>query len=101
MSIVPIEPNLRPFVVRPASSPLGVNEALSKNMKYLTENDHVLIMSKAKPITFGKGESLIREGVPSPAFYMIRTGTVRVQRGGTHLASFGGGNICGEMTLLE
>ena len=84
MSIVPIEPNLRPFVVKPAGSPLGVNEALSKNMKYLTENDHTLIMSKAKPLTFAKGEPLIREGTPSPAFYMIRSGNVRVQRGSVH-----------------
>ena len=98
MSSVPtVEQIGRPFVVKPATSPLGVNEALSRNMKYLTENDHTLIMSKAKPLTFAKGEPLIREGTPSPAFYMIRSGNVRVQRGMTHLATLHSGNLCGEM----
>jgi len=88
-------------MVKREASPLGRNEALARNMKFLTENDHTLIMSKAKPVTFGKGEPLIREGTPSPAFYMIRSGSVRIQRGMTHLATFQSGNICGEMTLLE
>jgi CRP/FNR family cyclic AMP-dependent transcriptional regulator len=102
MSTTPtIEPMGRPFVVKKDASPLGRNEALSRNMKYLTDNDHTLIMSKAKPVTFAKGEPLIREGTPSPAFYMIRTGRVRVQRGLTHLANLESGNVCGEMTLLE
>jgi CRP-like cAMP-binding protein len=102
MSTVPtVEPISRPFMVRPATSPLGRNEALAQNMKYLTDNEHVLIMSKAKPVTFGKGEPLIREGSPSPAFYMIRSGSVRVSRGQTQLATLEAGNVCGEMTLLE
>src|SRR5207253_728042 len=47
MSTIPtIEPISRPFVVKKDSSPLGRNDALSRNMKYLTENDHTLIMSK-------------------------------------------------------
>src|SRR4051794_31861609 len=102
MSTIPtIEPISRPFMVKKDSSPLGRNDALSRNMKYLTENDHTLIMSKTKPVTFGKGEPLIREGTPSPAFYMIRSGSVRVQRGLTALATLQSGNVCGEMTLLE
>lgn len=101
MSSVPtVESNLKPFVVK-ASSPLGRNEALAKNMIYLTDNDHTLIMSKAKPVTFARGERLIKEGTPSPAFYMIRQGSVRVERGGYHLATLFSGNVCGEMTLLE
>ena len=88
-------------MVKPATSQLGRNEALARNMKFLTENDHVLIMSKAKPTTFAAGEALIREGTPSPAFYMIRSGSVRVQRGNTRLATLDAGNVCGEMTLLE
>ncbi len=102
MSTIPtVEQFTRPFMVKPAGSPLARNEALAQNMKYLTDNDHALIMSKAKPVTFDKGEPLIREGQPSPAFYMIRTGSVRVQRGNTNLATLRGGNVCGEMTLLE
>jgi CRP-like cAMP-binding protein len=96
-----VENLTKPFVVRPASSPLGRNEALAKNMTYLTDNDHTLIMSKAKPLTFARGEKLIREGTPSPAFYMLRQGTVRVERGSYHLATLFPGNVCGEMTLLE
>ena len=72
-----MEPISKPYMVKPASSPLGRNEALAKNMQYLTDNDHTLIMSKAKPLTFARGKSLIREGTPSPAFYMIRQGSVQ------------------------
>src|SRR6185312_12369529 len=96
-----VEPVSRPFMVKPAASPLGRNEALTRNMKYLTENDHVLIMSKAKPLTFAPGEALIKEGTPSPAFYMIREGSVKVLRGATNLGTLNSGNVCGEMTLLE
>jgi CRP-like cAMP-binding protein len=82
-------------------SKLGKNEALSRNMKYLTENDHLLLMSKAKAFVFAPGQPLIREGSPSPAFFMIRAGKARVERGGLKLASFGAGDVCGEMTFLE
>ena len=96
-----VENLTKPFVVKPASSPLGRNEALARNMQYLTDNDHTLIMSKAKPLTFARGEKLIREGTPSPAFFMIRQGSVRVERGGYVLATLYPGSVCGEMTLLE
>ncbi len=82
-------------------SPLGKNEALSRNVQYLTENDHVLLMSKAKTVHFAVGELLIRQGIPSKAFYMIRSGKARVERDGFQLASLGEGSVCGEMTLLE
>jgi CRP-like cAMP-binding protein len=82
-------------------SPLRRNEALWRNMRYLTENDHLLLMSKAKTIHFDACELLIREGSPSKAFYMIKSGNARVEREGIRLASFGEGSVCGEMTLLE
>jgi|SRR3954466_6664159 CRP-like cAMP-binding protein len=82
-------------------SPLMTNEALSRNMKYLTENDQVLIMAKATQVKFAPGEPLIVQGFPSKALFMIRSGNTRVERDGVHLAVLNAGTVCGEMTLLE
>ncbi len=80
---------------------MNVNEALKKNLPYLTDNDHLLILSKSKPMRLNAGHIMIRQGFPSTAFYMIRSGAVRVERQGVQLATLGAGSVCGEMTLLE
>jgi CRP-like cAMP-binding protein len=87
----------------PAAKPVAAvkDQSLTQSLPYLTENDHVLIMSKAKPVTFRKGESLIRQSLPSKALYIVRSGSARVERNGVRLATIGVGNVCGEMTLLE
>ena len=84
-----------------SSGPATKNEALTQSLCYLTDNDHVLIMGRAKQQTFSKGEPLIKQGMPSPAFYIVRSGNARVERNGQKLAMIGAGNVCGEMTLLE
>jgi CRP/FNR family cyclic AMP-dependent transcriptional regulator len=75
--------------------------ALASTLPYLTSNDHLLIMSKAKPLTFKAGDKLIRQGSPAPAFFLIRSGKARVERNGLVLATLGEGNVFGEMTVLE
>jgi len=75
--------------------------ALASTLPYLTSNDHLLIMSKAKPLVFKAGDKLICQGSPSPAFFLIRSGKARVERNGQLLATLGEGNVCGEMTVLE
>jgi CRP-like cAMP-binding protein len=83
------------------SSRMERNEALAKNLPFLTENDHMLIMSKSKVRTLSPGEPLIRQGFPTEAFYMVRSGTARVERSGVKLAEVGPGSVCGEMIVLD
>jgi CRP-like cAMP-binding protein len=76
-------------------------KAICAKLEYLNANDVALMLSKAKPVFFTPGEKLIREGVPSPGFYMVRSGEVEVRRGETKLATLFPGDVCGEMSFLE
>jgi CRP-like cAMP-binding protein len=77
------------------------NEALSKNLPFLNENDHMLIMSKSKIKTFSVGQAIIRQGFPTSAFFMLRSGVARVERNGGKLAEIHAGGVCGEMIVLD
>jgi len=85
----------------PAAAQDAFTRAICAKLEYLNENDVKLMISKAKPVFFTPGEKLIREGVPSPGFFMIRSGEVEVRRGELKLATFFPGDVCGEMSFLE
>jgi CRP-like cAMP-binding protein len=44
--------------------------------------------------------SLLQEGIPADAFYVIREGTARVFDGRTEIATVGPGDVVGEMAFL-
>jgi CRP/FNR family cyclic AMP-dependent transcriptional regulator len=48
-----------------------------------------------------EGKVIIREGGAANAFYAIEDGTVKVERGGEHIADLGPGDVFGEQALLE
>jgi CRP-like cAMP-binding protein len=48
-----------------------------------------------------EGKEIIKEGGFSNHFYAIEDGTVKVERGGEHIADLGKGDIFGEAGLLE
>lgn len=75
--------------------------AICSKLEYLNANDVALLTSKAKPVFFGPGESLIKEGVRSPGFFMLRSGEAEVRRAGLTLAKLFAGDVCGEMSFLE
>jgi CRP/FNR family cyclic AMP-dependent transcriptional regulator len=50
---------------------------------------------------FADGETVIKEGGRSNAFYAIEEGTAKVERGGEKLADLETGDIFGEQGLLE
>jgi CRP-like cAMP-binding protein len=83
------------------SSRMEHNEALAKNLPFLNENDHLLIMSKSKLMTLRVGEALLRQGMPCTALHMIRSGRARVERSGVRLAELAAGSVCGEMIVLD
>jgi CRP/FNR family cyclic AMP-dependent transcriptional regulator len=51
--------------------------------------------------SFVEGQEIIREGGYSNDFYAIDEGTVKVERGGEHIAALGPGDVFGEQGLLE
>jgi extracellular factor (EF) 3-hydroxypalmitic acid methyl ester biosynthesis protein len=103
LTVVPTKVTTTCEETRPASA--GAQDAFAKaicsKLEYLNANDVNLMLSKAKPVFFTAGEKLIREGVPSPGFFMVRSGEVEVRRGDMKLASLQPGDVCGEMSFLE
>lgn len=76
-------------------------KSVCTKLEYLQPGDVALLGSKAKPVFFAPGESLIKEGTPAPGFYMIRSGEAEVHRGTMKLATLTVGDVCGEMSFLE
>ena len=74
---------------------------MPNTLEYLTQTDRNLISNKSKQLTFAPGQALIREGAPSWALYVVKSGTARVERNGKLLATLGEGDVIGEMSFLE
>lgn len=70
-------------------------------LQYLTHNDWMLLVDRAKQVTFKKGDVLIQQGSESNTLYVIAAGKVKVSVLGTPLAQIGPGEVCGEMAFLE
>src|SRR5579864_4909079 len=71
-------------------------------LEYLTSNDWVLIVDKAKPRTFQKNEALIEPGNPKGMIFLLVKGSARVEGdGNVRISQIGAGEVCGEMSFLE
>jgi cyclic nucleotide-binding protein len=80
---------------------LSIFRRADNSLEYLTPNDWMLIVDRAKQVRFKKNESLIREGTPLSMVYLIADGKVKVTASGAELAQLGPGQVCGEMAFLE
>ena len=76
--------------------------------KGLSPSEYRLIETLVRPLTFDKGEIIIREGAEAKLFFVVARGTVSVQisvhgQGGRkkRVASIGPGLSFGEMALLD
>ena len=70
-------------------------------LQYLSHNDWMLLLDRAKPVTFKKGDVLVQQAAQSNTLYLIAAGEVKVSISGRVLAKIGAGEICGEMAFLE
>jgi CRP/FNR family cyclic AMP-dependent transcriptional regulator len=87
---------------RPSQEQLLASLQTAKNrLQYLSHNDWVLLVDRAKPVTFKKGDVFIQQGSQSKMLYVIAAGKVNVSISGMALAQIGAGEICGEMAFLE
>ena len=67
----------------------------------LSTKEREQVRSLMTETTVSAGTVLAREGAIGQEFFIILTGTAKVERGGTHLADVGPGDFQGEMSLLD
>lgn len=51
--------------------------------------------------TYAPDETIVREGSSGTALYVVLTGSVRVERGGTTVGQLGPNDFFGELSLIE
>jgi CRP/FNR family transcriptional regulator, cyclic AMP receptor protein len=70
----------------------------------LTRDDWVLIDSKAKRMSFNRGQEIIKEGARIDHLYVLRSGSASVELAGTAsravIATLIPDDVCGEMAFL-
>jgi CRP-like cAMP-binding protein len=82
---------------------LSILRTAKNRLEYLTPNDWVLIVDRAKRTTFQKGEILIHAGKQNKTVYLLVKGHARVETGASKafIAQLEPGEVCGEMAFLE
>lgn len=70
-------------------------------LQYLTQNDWVLLLDRAKSVTFQKGEKLTQQGKQTRVLYLLVRGKVGITVAAARIAQVMPGQVCGEMAFLE
>lgn len=78
---------------------------MSPTLRYLTPEDDRLLGDLATRLVYSAGDVLVREGTRATAVYVLRRGTVRLERRGRHredaaLAWLGPADVVGEGAVL-
>lgn len=88
--------------IEPAQEQLVSILRTAKNgLQYLTQNDWVLLVDRAKLVVVKKGSTLIQQGKQTRMVYLLVKGRVTIESSGAKIAQIGPGQICGEMAFLE
>lgn len=81
---------------------LLVLQTAKNHLEFLTQNDWMLIVDRAKQVTFKKEDVLIHQNRANKVVYLICSGKVQVSTAPKSvIAQLGAGEICGEMAFLE
>jgi CRP-like cAMP-binding protein len=81
---------------------LSVLRAAKNRLEYVTPNDWILIVDRAKRVVFKKGDAFIQSGKQQKAVYLLAKGKAKVESSTKMLiAQLEPGEICGEMAFLE
>src|ERR1700738_1296842 len=67
----------------------------------LSKRDLEFVASRVDELSLKPGQTLITEGQPTEAFYVLESGQVRVTRAGKPAARLGPGEFFGEIGMLE
>ena len=88
--------------IEPAQEQLVSILRTAKNgLQYLTQNDWVLAVDRAKLVVAKKGSTLIQQGKQTRMVYLLVKGRVTIETSSVNIAQIGPGQICGEMAFLE
>jgi CRP-like cAMP-binding protein len=81
---------------------LSVLRTAKNRLEYLTQNDWLLIVDRARQAAFKKDDVLIHAGKQPSAVYLLVKGHARVESPSKALiAKLEPGEVCGEMAFLE
>jgi CRP-like cAMP-binding protein len=81
---------------------LLVLQTAKNRLEFLTQNDWMLIVDRAKKFYFKKDDVLIHQSRSNKVLYLMCSGKVQVQMPPKSvIATLGAGEICGEMAFLE
>lgn len=81
---------------------LAVLQTAKNRLEYLTQNDWMLIVDRAKRVPFKKDDVLIQAGKQHKTVYIVVKGTARVETAAkAFIARLEAGEVCGEMAFLE
>ena len=69
--------------------------------KDLTKRDLQFLASRVDEVSLKPGQTVIREGQPTDAFFIVVTGNVDVTRQGKPAARLGPGEFFGEIGMLD
>ena len=67
----------------------------------ISKRDLQFIASRVDEVSLKPGQTLIREGQPTEAFFILESGHVRVTRAGKPAARLGPGDFFGEIGMLD
>jgi extracellular factor (EF) 3-hydroxypalmitic acid methyl ester biosynthesis protein len=78
---------------------------LETALRFLTDEDHRLLLERARQQRFGRGDVILVEGSRQQAIFLVQEGFVRIERAhlghGIAVARRGPGEVFGEMGFLE
>lgn len=80
------------------------NMDLLKNisfLKNLSTGELIRINILTENISFREGEEIMHEGAPCDAIYIVKSGSVRIMKGGTHLETVEEGEPLGEIAFID
>jgi CRP-like cAMP-binding protein len=81
---------------------LAVLQTAKNRLEYLTQNDWMLIVDRAKRVPFKKDEVLVQAGKQHKAVYIVVKGAARVETAAkAFIARLEAGEVFGEMAFLE
>lgn len=81
---------------------LSVLRAAKNRLEYVTPNDWILIVDRARRVSFKKGDVLIQSGKLHKTVYLLAKGKAKVESSTKLLiAHLEPGEVCGEMAFLE
>lgn len=79
--------------------------ALTRALRFITDEDHRLLLERAHELSFGRGDVILAEGSRRQALFLLEQGFVRVERAhlgqGIAVARRGPGEVFGEMAFVE